>query len=161
MIWVKFTIFSPQQNTTNYQPCWWSAITKVLIRRIGFCCYFAYPNDGTCLGPRPIRRSHPGVNRTYPLWRHLKKKTEVYSSAYTWIERTVCGVTVNKTAVHISIQRHRIQYIPRNMHTVFALLCFVMVIHWLFFHIHQAYFTGTVAIYRLPQCQQSNPDEYG
>ena len=24
-----------------------------------------------------------------------------------------------------------IQYIPRNMHTVFALLCFVMVIHWL------------------------------
>ena len=54
-----------------------------------------------------------------------------------------------------------IQYIPRNMHTVFALLCFVVVIHWLISHIHQAYFTGTVAIERLPQCQQSNPDEYG
>ena len=26
---------------------------------------------------------------------------------------------------------HNIQYIPRNMHTVFALLCFVVVIHWL------------------------------
>ena len=26
-----------------------------------------------------------------------------------------------------------IQYIPRNMHTVFALLCFVVVIHWLTF----------------------------
>ena len=26
-----------------------------------------------------------------------------------------------------------IQYIPRNMHTIFALLCFVMVIHWLIF----------------------------
>ena len=25
------------------------------------------------------------------------------------------------------------QYIPRNMHTVFALLCFVVVIHWLVF----------------------------
>ena len=25
------------------------------------------------------------------------------------------------------------QYIPRNMHTVFALLCFVLVIHWLIF----------------------------
>ena len=25
----------------------------------------------------------------------------------------------------------RVQYIPRNMHTVFALLCFVVVIHWL------------------------------
>ena len=28
---------------------------------------------------------------------------------------------------------HSIQYIPRNMHTVFALLCFVVVIHWLIF----------------------------
>ena len=28
--------------------------------------------------------------------------------------------------------RH-IQYIPRNMHTVFALLCFFVVIHWLIF----------------------------
>ena len=26
-----------------------------------------------------------------------------------------------------------IQYIPRNMHTVFALLCFLVVIHWLIF----------------------------
>ena len=33
-------------------------------------------------------------------------------------------------------------------------------IDW-FTHIHQAYFTGTVAIWRLPQCQLSNPDEYG
>ena len=34
-------------------------------------------------------------------------------------------------------QYHRqypwLQYIPRNMHTVFALLCFVVVIHWLIF----------------------------
>ena len=29
--------------------------------------------------------------------------------------------------------RTLIQYIPRNMHTVFALLCFVVVIHWLIF----------------------------
>ena len=28
---------------------------------------------------------------------------------------------------------HNIQYIPRNMHTDFALLCFVVVIHWLIF----------------------------
>ena len=27
----------------------------------------------------------------------------------------------------------RLQYIPRNMHTAFALLCFVVVIHWLIF----------------------------
>ena len=29
--------------------------------------------------------------------------------------------------------RPEVQYIPRNMHTVFALLCFVVVIHWLIF----------------------------
>ena len=35
-----------------------------------------------------------------------------------------------------SYARHspsEVQYIPRNMHTVFALLCFVVVIHWLIF----------------------------
>ena len=31
------------------------------------------------------------------------------------------------------IHCHCMQYIPRNMHTVFALLCFVVVIHWLIF----------------------------
>ena len=31
------------------------------------------------------------------------------------------------------MSRGDIQYIPRNMHTVFALLCFVVVIHWLIF----------------------------
>ena len=31
------------------------------------------------------------------------------------------------------LQCTNIQYIPRNMHTVFALLCFVVVIHWLIF----------------------------
>ena len=36
---------------------------------------------------------------------------------------------------HINtVQYHGIvQYIPRNIHTVFALLCFVVVIHWLIF----------------------------
>ena len=29
----------------------------------------------------------------------------------------------------------QLQYIPRNLHTVFALLCFVVVIHWLIFPI--------------------------
>ena len=37
----------------------------------------------------------------------------------------------------VTIQQERnipiVQYIPRNMHTVFALLCFVVVIHWLIF----------------------------
>ena len=35
--------------------------------------------------------------------------------------------------VNVIIHSEEIQYIPRNMHTVFALLCFVVVIHWLIF----------------------------
>ena len=31
------------------------------------------------------------------------------------------------------VTKIHVQYIPRNMHTVFALLCFVVVIHWLIF----------------------------
>ena len=33
----------------------------------------------------------------------------------------------------LSLSNLFMQYIPRNMHTVFALLCFVVVIHWLIF----------------------------
>ena len=33
----------------------------------------------------------------------------------------------------VTWRRGEIQHIPRNMHTVFALLCFVVVIHWLIF----------------------------
>ena len=32
-----------------------------------------------------------------------------------------------------NVLNFEVQYIPRNMHTVFALLCFVVVIHWLIF----------------------------
>ena len=40
-----------------------------------------------------------------------------------------------KANTHVTGWRHFyvVQYIPRNMHTVFALLCFVVVIHWLIF----------------------------
>ena len=34
---------------------------------------------------------------------------------------------------HCVCNSGKVQYIPRNMHTVFALLCFVVVIHWLIF----------------------------
>ena len=36
-------------------------------------------------------------------------------------------------SVYPAIYNDNVQYIPRNMHTVFALLCFVVVIHWLIF----------------------------
>ena len=39
---------------------------------------------------------------------------------------------VNNSSMHVHYH-DALQYIPRNMHTVFALLCFVVVIHWLIF----------------------------
>ena len=38
----------------------------------------------------------------------------------------------NQPSVY-SMELWDVQYIPRNMHTVFVLLCFVVVIHWLIF----------------------------
>ena len=40
---------------------------------------------------------------------------------------------ITRCETSFSVIDERIQYIPRNMHTVFALLCFVVVIHWLIF----------------------------
>ena len=45
----------------------------------------------------------------------------------------VDGVAHSLHTHNLSKWYEDIQYIPRNMHTVFALLCFVVVIHWLIF----------------------------
>ena len=45
-----------------------------------------------------------------------------------------CWQAISKPIVFTHrCSRARLQYIPRNMHMVFALLCFVVVIHWLIF----------------------------
>ena len=49
------------------------------------------------------------------------------SSWWTWVAVRYCPIPFPET--HAS----NVQYIPRNMHTVFALLCFVVVIHLLIF----------------------------
>ena len=58
--------------------------------------------------------------RIEALWslvkRHVWQRNTVYTHQFISISHRLC-----------------IQYIPRNMHTVFALLCFVVVIHWLIF----------------------------
>ena len=45
----------------------------------------------------------------------------------------IMSVTMTKSDCPFKPVVMEIQYIPRNMHTVFALLCFVVVIHWLIF----------------------------
>ena len=53
-----------------------------------------------------------------------------------WAKLSANELTPTKYIDMIYIESHVwecLQYIPRNMHTVFALLCFVVVIHWLIF----------------------------
>ena len=45
---------------------------------------------------------------------------------------TSTSINVNVELCNL-LARGAVQYIPRNMHTVFALLCFVVVLHWLIF----------------------------
>ena len=52
--------------------------------------------------------------------------------------RTACNTNGNipgnlQAGQLYNLSTKHIQYIPRNMHTVFTLLCFVVVIHWLIF----------------------------
>ena len=51
-------------------------------------------------------------------------------------DNTYLRISTNKTRLQClssTTGNSHLQYIPRNMHTVFALLCFVVVIHWLIF----------------------------
>ena len=57
--------------------------------------------------------------------------------AFHWICKTV--PVLKHISICVQITKYSspvygsVQYIPRNMHTVFALLCFVLVTHWLIF----------------------------
>ena len=51
-----------------------------------------------------------------------------YPNSWSYDRRTMCA-----NDLFCITWEYHIQYIPRNMHTVFALLCFVEVIHWLIF----------------------------
>ena len=53
---------------------------------------------------------------------HLTEANQLMRSVESWI-----------TCVSFGESSSILQYIPRNVHTVFALLCFVVVIHWLIF----------------------------
>ena len=63
--------------------------------------------------------------------RYFIKGPHVVHSALWWeCYGLLCQ---NSNNIHIYDFFMCVQYIPRNMHTVFALLCFVVVIHWLIF----------------------------
>ena len=70
-------------------------------------------------------------------WRNfhfrVEQKLIINGHPYQYLTRKVyVNSAVSKYVFWFSLSL-ALQYIPRNMHTVFALLCFVVVIHWLIF----------------------------
>ena len=69
------------------------------------------------------------------VWKHVtgNKKTNGCNAVY--LSRNMIHVALYSHSYQPAMHTHEsiVQYIPRNMHTVFALLCFVVVIHWLIF----------------------------
>ena len=69
----------------------------------------------------------------------LKTQGYIVGFIQNWFRFINLSDSYVKDKIGMSIRRimfvnlEHIQYIPRNMHTVFALLCFVVVIHWLIF----------------------------
>ena len=91
-----------------------------------------------------IYRQSSNISRT----KHPNCKCFSYRLAVVSVQSIEAGCLVgNKDVVGAAPTGSTVQYIPRNMHTVFALLCFDVVIHWLIFPYPSGlYFTGTVAI---------------
>ena len=56
-----------------------------------------------------------------------------YSTECIWTYRFFIFFCFQWSHPHVNLYLHELQYIPRNMRTVLALLCFVVVIHWLIF----------------------------
>ena len=76
----------------------------------------------------PVNSPHKGPvtrKKVYIWWRHHEITQKTPNSGK--FRRNSYG----NPGFLVFIILQWIQYIPRNMHTVFALLCFVVVIHWL------------------------------
>ena len=63
----------------------------------------------------------------------IYKSYHVIFTSVPDINHINCTLFGQLLTVQMHIRDPILQYIPRNMHTVFALLCFVVVIHWLIF----------------------------
>ena len=83
-------------------------------------------------------------NHMLDIWGYLSCYDILFTicrSATRWASIGVANKRATCFLIYIEMRRYlrpermsfNLQYNPRNMHTVFALLCFVVVIHWLIF----------------------------
>ena len=78
---------------------------------------------GLCEGNSPVTGEFPAQRASNPENVFISLRHHDFSDAYQIFPTEIIVLGAVRT----------LQYIPRNMHTVFALLCFVVVIHWLIF----------------------------
>ena len=82
---------------------------------------------------RPTNSNDCTVNVEEWISKHVLSHIIAYSHWYKSLARRLMWRTEHVTGRTYYIPCYDLQYIPRNMHTVFALLCVVVVIHWLIF----------------------------
>ena len=79
----------------------------------------------SCEWQRTFSFSNP-LFYTYIIWRRAINGWYVYVCSQWYLHRHIKSFIINSPCLILL-------HILRNMHTVFALLCFVVVIHWLIF----------------------------
>ena len=92
-----------------------------------------------CAGNSPVHGEFPTqrpVTRSFDIFFDLRLNKRLSKQSWGWWSETPSSSLWrhrNAITVVANFWQRYLQYIPRNMHTVFALLCFVVVIHWLIF----------------------------
>ena len=76
-----------------------------------------------------LSRERFNLKCCYFHWHDVCQQVAIPMLYYMHMVLWICSLTL----IGIKLQSNTIQYIPRIMHTAFALLCFVVVIHWLVF----------------------------
>ena len=76
--------------------------------------------------PHPTSYRFPAIHSIFPITNNISHVKRLWN-----ITRAI--IPCLSPSCNQRVRPQSLQYIPRNMHTVFALLCFVVVIHWLIF----------------------------
>ena len=103
-------------------------ILKVSMLSVNLHCYMF----------RSITRSNDEQDEQQGIWTSLKSCNHIWfnkKQAYIRKRRVFVMTIIWRMTLWIAngYMHTQIQYIPRNMHTFFALLCFVVFMHWLIF----------------------------
>ena len=123
--WFKWSKINAPYSTA------YSTTSNILFLHAFFPAY-AKMNDCRCPGNQIAMASI--CVQTSPWWRGGEwNSVTTWSSGYYHVHEVLSPLRPSFKIIKAMVTYLSLQYIPRNMHTVFAWLCFVVVIHWLIF----------------------------